>query len=107
MRDMSARWQSRKPYTSSLHRNTDLTIILVLKYLAEKFRFELTSRSILEDHELRSSRIYMGKKSNFSCLTSVPPPNRLSSAPRSLTQLMILSWMDGEIRVCTGPHGLS
>lgn len=61
---MSARWQSKGSYTSSLHRNIALTIILVPKYLREKFRIQLSSRSTLEEHKLRSSQIYMGKKSN-------------------------------------------
>lgn len=104
---MSARWQSKGSYTSSLHRNIALTIILVPKYLREKFRIQLSSRSTLEEHKLRSSQIYMGKKSNFSLLTSVPPPNRINSAPRTSPQPMILSGKDGETGGCTGPRGLS
>ena len=103
---MPVTWQSRETYPSSLHRNADLTIILLSKYREETFRIQLRSRSSLEEHKLRSSHIYTGQKSNFNLLTSVPPPNRLSSTPRRLPQPMSLAWRDGEVGLCTRPHGL-
>lgn len=104
---MSARWQSEESYTPSFHRDIELTIILVPKYLREKIRIQPRSRSTLEGHKLRSSHIYMSKKSNFSLLTSVPPPNRIKSALRTLPQPKILPGKDGETGGYTGPRGLS
>lgn len=98
-----ARWQSRKPYLLFLHRITDLTMILVAKYLERKCRTQSKKSVWSRGTQTESSHIYLGRRSNL--LRSVFPSNHLSSAPRRLPQPMI-SPIVGKVRL-EGAFGLS
>lgn len=63
--EMSARWKNRKSQTSFFHSNTEFTTVLETTFLEEKFRSQLRSCSIPDEHKNKISYIEMGKKANL------------------------------------------